>query len=479
MGIVQPRKLDDALGDSGYRLDKYFLGDRSIIFNRISELLISASFGANAILYSVWLGYIMGVWAIFIHLAWCVSFILLGKFVFNIYHYTSLHDFLGSKFGRTTRIISALCSIIGIVYFTGWEIAITLNGVESLASFSDLGNSVNWPIITTLIVMTALFYTVLGGVKANSIINPILNAVKLFLLCGVVCTMLWIVYDKEQLSVGLFVPDFDLSILKLGVIAFITNIIFNLSWQFVDNSSWQTISSSNNDIAGLKKLLPRTSIGVLFAYILGTILGVTLRVIPDLNSDNILGNLALMCSSRYSFLLPLSMIVLLLFSMMSLVDGLGLSVSQTIMVDLRITNKCKKVITSISPMQLARFFTILSGIFAAWGVSFILNILGINIFDFVYIFIVIQLSLLGPVLVGLLFKFRNIQFIWVSIVISCVVGISANVFGGLWKISWLLDAAGTITTLTSILVAFSMYWVAKSRRRRVREIIEGSSTSKT
>lgn len=462
LDIIQPRKLVDSLNDSGHRLDKYFLGDRAIVFTRISELLISASFGANAILYSVWLGYVMGLWAICIHLAWCASFLLLSQFVVCIYHYTSLHDFLGCKFGKATQIISALCSIVGILYFTGWEIAITLAGLESLASFSVFGGQIDWSIVTILIVGVTLVYTVTGGQKTNSIVNPILNAVKLLLLVGIVVVFFWQTHDKGQLSMKLLVPEFKSSILNLGVVAFITNIIFNLSWQFVDNSSWQTISSSNNDPAGLKKLLPRVSIGVLFAYILGTLIGATLRVIPDLNSDTILGSMSLVYSGKYSYLLTLSVVVLLLFSMMSLIDGLGLSVAQSSIVDLGIGHKTNRTIKKIQPLQLARFFTILAGIFAVWGVKLILSALGCDIFDFVYVFIVVQLSLLGPVLTGLLFNSIKTPFIWISIIISLIVGIGTNVLGGVWKVSWLLDAAGTITALTSALIAFIIHWIASN-----------------
>ncbi|OGO87116.1 MAG: hypothetical protein A2Y24_05915 [Clostridiales bacterium GWE2_32_10] len=87
-----PRRLGDTEGGD---LDKYFLGGREVATKRASNLLISTSFGANAILYAAWLGYTMGFWAILIQAAWCLSFLLLARFADQVYHHTSLHDFLG------------------------------------------------------------------------------------------------------------------------------------------------------------------------------------------------------------------------------------------------------------------------------------------------------------------------------------------------------------------------------------------------
>ena len=55
------------LGGVDNCLDKHFLAERKIKPLGVSQLLSSASFGANAVLYAVWLGYLMGVWAITIH----------------------------------------------------------------------------------------------------------------------------------------------------------------------------------------------------------------------------------------------------------------------------------------------------------------------------------------------------------------------------------------------------------------------------
>jgi hypothetical protein len=365
---------------------------------------------------------------------------------------------LGSRFGKVTQIISALCSITGIIYFAGWEIAITQSGLESLVKFSEWNSSVVWSVAIFSFVGIALLYSVLGGQKINSILNPIFNRIKFFLFGLIVIAIIYVVYAKGELSFELLVPNFSVALLSIGIIGFITNILFNFFWQFVDNTSWQTISSSSPISSGLKKLLPRTSVGVLFAYLLGTLLGALLRFIPELNSDNILGSFATIFNSEIAWIFILSFIILLLLSMMSLVDGLGLSISQSFIVDLGIGNKVKQKIKKISRLQLARLCTIIAVIFAAFGVRLILNAFGVSIFDFVYILIVAQLSLIGTVLVGLMFPNKNISYMWVSIIGSLFVGISANILGGVLKMDWLIDAAGTITILTSIFIAVLIYF---------------------
>ena len=146
--------------------------------------------------------------------------------------------------------------------------------------------------------------------------------------------------------------------------------------------------------------------------------------------------------------------------MMSLIDGISLSVSQSLMIDVGLEKLLARANQRQTGLQFARVVTILSGIFAAWGVRFVLNFLGSSIFDFVYILIVAQLSLLGPVLVGLLFKSRRVQHMWLGIAVGLIFGVSTNIIGGVFGVNWLMDASGTIAALTSTMASVGLFIIA-------------------
>lgn len=437
-----PRTLSDT------QLDGYFLGNRSIKTRQVTNLLISTSFGANAILYAAWLGYAMGIWAIVIQIAWCLSFILLSKFSNQIYKYTSLHDFLGVKFGNVVRIISAICSALGLLYFMGWEIAIAQSGLESLAF-----NNVNWNLIVGTFILIAIVYTFINGRKLVSVIDTILNALKFIILIIIVIALGINLGSSGDLSFNLIIPSFSESVAVLGILGFVTNLVFNLSWQFVDNSSWQTISSnSSEDKHGTKKSLFGASGGVfLTVAFLGTFLGAFLRVRTGLDSDNILGAVSLGMSSNLANITNFSVAALLLLSMISLVDNSTLSVAQSIISDIGLFKK--NLENNKYKLNIVRVITIVLGLIAAWGVRVFIDFLGGSIFDFVYVFIILQLSLLGPILVGFISKKSNSKYIWVSIVLPLIIGFSLSIIGTITGMTELVDVAGTASAISSIIFA--------------------------
>jgi len=453
------RSINGVLPAKGKDLDGYFLANRTMALSRTSSLLVSASFGANSILYATWLGYVMGFWALLIHAAWCLSFVLLAKFAPKIYQHTSLHDFLGCRFGSATRIIASFCSIVGLLYFAGWEIAIAKSGVESLLGTGmNIGSGL--PYILTIIVLFAVLYTAIGGKKVNGHIDFVLNILKFVLLGVIVLALGKGVFSSTNLEGTVLLPGISSAIGSIGVIGFITNLLFNVSWQFIDNSSWQTVSSgSKREKNAAKKSLISAGKVVFVSYILSTALGVFLRVIPNLNSDNILGGIA--SSGVVSFSIVVSLIILLLLSMVSLIDGVGLSVAQSLLVDLKLGEKFGK----LNGFTIARVLTAIAGIFAAWGIQLLLGAFGKSTFDFVYIFIVAQLSLLGTVLVGLVFNNIKSNYIWISILVGIASGFSASVLGGMFELSILSEAAGTISAVSSVLIALLFIFTRVIRKK--------------
>jgi hypothetical protein len=132
------------------------------------------------------------------------------------------------------------------------------------------------------------------------------------------------------------------------------------------------------------------------------------------------------------------------------------------MIDLEIIRK-KHMKDKKVGMRTARIVTIIMGILAAWGVQLFIKLLGGTIFNFVYVLIVAQLSLLGPIVVGLVCKPRKVKHMWIAIALPVVLGISSNIIGAIFKISALIDAAGTISALSSVTIAFIIYLLNKKR----------------
>lgn len=449
VGGNNPRQISKSGFDKS--LDGHFLANRSLIGRKTSSLLLSSSFGANALLYAAFLGYVMGLWALIIQLAWAISFYLLARFSKQVYASTSLHEFLEDKFGTPTRRVAALCSIVGIAYFAGWEVAVARTSLESLATLSGGTASHTWKNLAlgllAAVIVAAVFYTSLWGRKVSGTVNLYLNLIKVACL-GIVTIILFAsIAGSHQLSTSLFFPSLKSAILALGIVGFITNIVFNLGWQFVDNSSWQSISSTRHDdnknrtikLAGLWTLVTVNGVG--------TLLGALMRGNSSVDSTNALGYIANM-ATHFKVISLLAMIILLALSAMSLFDGAILSVSQSIIVDLQGKLRSGKKIT----LTHARIATLIVGALSAWGVSLIIQGLGGSIFNFVYIVIIAQLSLTGPVVIGLI-KPKKVQSMWLAIILGLLAGAAATVFGTLNNDQNLLQGAGTITTAVSIAVA--------------------------
>ena len=337
-------------------MTKYFGGDRTLSKEKVVELLVSTSFGANSILYAVWLGYL---------------------------------------------------------------------------------------------------YTVIGGQRANGYVNLIMNRIKAVLLVAIGLGIFYTLSNYNQFSYEILMPDFTNALKSIGLTGLITNIFINISWQFVDNSSWQIISSGcDTGIGASSSSLKRTGLQIFLIYAVETFLGASLRGISGLDSDNVLSGIAYIIGGQGNIFFVLCIVILLLLSMMSLIDGMSLSVAQTIMVDLNFGEIIKRIKPNRqSGVQTARIITLFLGALTAWGIQFVLTGFGKSIFDFVYVFTIVQLSLIGPIIMGLVFQPKYIPKMWVSIIISLILGFLFNILGNAYSISWLCDVAGTVTAVNSFAIS--------------------------
>lgn len=132
-GALGAEKTHDVEGESVSAgiVGEFLLGGRTLERSAVVHLLLSSSFGINALFYASWLGYHIGIWALVIQASWAASFFLLSRFSAKFVEIRSLHDFLGVTFGKRTRVLAAWCSLVGIVYFVGWEVGIGESAIES------------------------------------------------------------------------------------------------------------------------------------------------------------------------------------------------------------------------------------------------------------------------------------------------------------------------------------------------------------
>lgn len=445
-------------------IENFLLGGRSLGKMSIVNLLLSSSFGVNALFYAVWLGYTIGIWGLVIQGAWALSFVFLTPYSDRIRSGNSLHDFLGKKFGLTTKIMAAFCSLIGIMYLMGWEVGIgetSLNLILTTSnqmSTEEAASSTNLLIIG--IVLGALVYTIVGGLKGNAFVDKLLNLLKILVIILLAYFLLERFFSLENVSFSkAMFPSFQTMKENLGVWGLMTNLIFNLSWQFVDNSSWQSLiaGAETNKKETTRNLRLSGLVIFLTVGLLGTMIGAMLANTPEITPDNILTQ-AVQLLPEHNTLLTIGMFILITACIMSLLDGLFLASALTLVIDIFQSSKKsiwnKQNVSSKKKLLLVRIALILIAIIAVWGVKFILFITGANLFDFVYIVIITQLALFGPVLIGLATDRVSKKHMWLAIIIGLIVGFGSIGVGTLYDQKLLLDGAGTFTLVSSLIFSY-------------------------
>lgn len=428
----------------------FLFAGKKLQTSAIVSLLISSSFGLNAIFYAAWLGYSIGIWALLIQCAWSISFFLLIPAAKHFSHIASLHDFLGQQFGQKTKLLASVCSLVGICYFVVWEVSISVSTVTPLLQNAD---KVVW-----FFGLLAILYTLLFGLRGNAYINTYINLVKVIILIGMSGFALYHFSQlpREVIYHSIF-PSFDTVVTNLGLIGFITNIVFNLAWQFVDNSSWQSI------IGGSKTSHTSTSSNLKYSGLLifltvnftSTLLGISLAQIGSVTPDNILSTVSGIVP-QYTVLISTGIIILSITSMMSLIDGMLLTSALTVNIDLLPKNLLAQL-SEKRRMRVLQISIIVFGFLTIWGVEFILKAFTINLFDFLYIIVISQLSLIGPVVVGLYTKGAKINSMWLAIVLALIVGFGSVLIGGFTGNKGLIDAAGTFSVVVSGIAAGVLY----------------------
>lgn len=454
-------RLGDASAD-------FLLAARRLPRASVVSLLLSSSFGLNGLFYAAWLGYTIGAWALVIQAAWALSFVLLVPVARAFYDISSLHDLLGRRYGAPTQVLAALCSLAGMIYLVGWEVGIARSVFTSLlqstpnTSFSGLLLEADVLIIGIATITVA--YTAFGGLTGNAKIDLGLNAAKLILTAVMIGFALAHFYRSMpgSLAESAF-PSFKSALNQLGLWGILTNILFNLSWQLVDNSSWQSIiAGSRAEPRSVQKNLVWSS-AVIFMTIgvLGTALGIGISALKDLQPEQVLVQAALSIPANAD-LVAMLLIGLVVVCVMSLMDGMLLACALTVIGDILPSTRFGKQLTDIQRVRAARLSLVASAVIAIWGIDVLISWTGATIFDFVYVVIVSQLALLGPV-VFCWVSGPRCTFMWTAILFGILVGSSAVVVGVLTSRQFLVDGGGTFTILASLIAAAVIHFLVARR----------------
>ena len=447
------RKEEGVLG--GFLLAGTRLGRSSVI-----SLLLSGSFGLNGLFYQIWLGYTVGAWGLVTQGAWALSFVLLSTRTSKIVQHTSIHDLLGSSFGVVTKVAAGIFSIIGMGYMLGWEVGIGQSMFSGLLTSQDgVGNGAEvgsaW--LAGAVVVAALLYTILGGIRGNAIADILLNGLKIVLVFG--AAMYLVFFYGDNVVEGLL-PSLDKMVENLGYWGLATNIAFSLMWQFVDMTTWQsTIAGKDNPVEDTAWNLKWSGLAVFMAPgVLGTLIGAALVGTEGINAENILSTAIQIVSGSSDILLFLAF-ASLIACMLSLIDGLLLANAFAIVIDVLHPRKSideldqNPKVAERTVLAVRVSLVLIAGI-AAWGVQALLGLLGGSLFDFVYVMVITQLALSGPVIVALLTSRTQSLPMWIPILVSAIVGFGCIILGTQESEKWLIDGAGTFTIIVSCLMGF-------------------------
>ena len=393
---------------------EFFIASRSLKPSLVTSLLLSGSFSLNGMLYQIYLGYKIGWWGLLPQAFWAFSFLLLARYSRRLSRSAGLHGFLGQVFSPSTRMLAAICSVVGLSLQIGWEYSVAKSAFAGLTTppLTELANY----IVVGAIFAAATVYTLLGGLRSNSVTDLIQNILKIG--CFVVLGLL----AYSALHVGKPV-DWTLAnpskmIVELTFSGLVANLAFSLAWQFGDMSTWQTAVSAKEegDSENTKSALKSAAIWVFIAPgLLGTVIGIIMSGQSGLDSNSLLPTLLHSIGSNPFFLVIL--VVALVAAAMSFVDGIILAIGYTAVTDLLLRKTVDKYRLLEEPTLEAaavpEYQRALSTVLASSRIALIAAVItgtavldflgrhGVSLFDQVYVVTVAQLSLVGPAIQGL------------------------------------------------------------------------------
>lgn len=433
----------------------FFHGGGVLKWQQLLQLLLSSSFSLNAVFYALWLGYHIGAWALLIQLAWGVGYLLVMRFNQKIRNSDGLHQFLNPTFGRSAVRMAAVCSLLGIMFMIGWEFDIARGAFAGLfQSAPDNAARASGTAVAGLVVAIGVMYSVAAGLRGNARVDLFLNAIKVLGLLFLCWSLL-----KKLPSLESWFPNV---VERLGWLGLATTLLFNLAWQFVDSSSWMSLVGTKNDKDNrLNYDLKAAAIVTFFVPgVLGALLGMALMPETSVNQGNIF-LFATVGSGTPTATEGFLTAIIIAACMLSLLDGLFLAAAGIVAVDLPAAGAAAERLdadgdTAERNLTLSRVALIAISIAAIGMLEAYKIIAQDKLFDFVFVVVIPQLALLGPVLAafgGRVQRFRHGGLI--ALLAGTLTGFVAAWFGTHGGPTPLLDAAGTISGAISCICAFA------------------------
>lgn len=363
----------------------------------------------------------------------------------------SLPTILGSRFGHPMRVYAAIVTALGLVMLLGWELAISNRTVTAQASAA-----MNWTpeqsvwyarLFLILAIATAISYTAMSGLRANVIAARILNAIKILFLGSIAALSLKLLAEKSPgaLTAALF-PSFSQIASNFGIVALITNFVFNLVWQIIDASAWESVLAADPKARENQSRLLRISAIYIFVFVglFGSVIGMSLVGTNGVDPDNILLK-AVTRFDGFAFALLIGLFVTLACCLVTFADGILLMISQAM------TDDLSDSLSGFRKSPTVRALVMGLVALCAWIVVKIVESSSFGLFNFVYLLIVPQLSLIGAV-VSLRWDCakRLKPYLAAACGLALLTGIGFVFVGFLRDVKWAMEVAGSAAIIASL-----------------------------
>lgn len=229
------------------RVDEFFVAGRNIGLPLFTQTTWGSSFAfGNSIFYAVWLGYTIGLSALWIQAVWAIGMVcyalLLPRLIGFTENYT-LHGFLGSLYGPWCRVTASLVSVLGLLILLGFEVSFV---AQYFAQVTNL-QRVEWLVVLATATFIATFCSI-GGFKANTVTDRLSNYIAVGAM--LVLLMLMIFQNGSQLATG-----FSRSAIWNSATDFssqnaiyLTGLAFFALFNIVDMSNWQNVSANSLNV---------------------------------------------------------------------------------------------------------------------------------------------------------------------------------------------------------------------------------------
>lgn len=296
VAMVVPTAISLMLGYASRKraassLRSYFWADQNLNAVDTADLFISTSLAlGNAILFFTWLGYRVGLVALWLQVAWCAGFFLIRPFAPRIRQFASngtLHGNLAANYGKYAGVLAALASLIGFGMNLGWELAAG-SSIFALVTTSQYFGA----FVALLLAIVAAGYTIVGGLRGNLRASRFQNYFSYLALIAAVIVLGASEHAGKRGVAGLgwdtINPVSSSLIGELGWGGFLSTMFLSLMWQFVDMSAWQNIAATTEKTDASKRALLWSSTILFFMPgVTAVLAGVFMRQQTGLTADSI------------------------------------------------------------------------------------------------------------------------------------------------------------------------------------------------